>query len=122
VLDEYELKVASSNKVFAAVRQERRVQTDDRRAALERRELRERRQQQLRVDQERRKQQRRLAERRSFTERRVTSDYSEMRLQEERLKLRNKKYYLLRGISISVIIALTLLILYLLQISGTFLS
>lgn len=122
MLDEYELKVTSSNKIFAAVRQERRVQKDDRRAAAERRELKERRRQELRVDQERRKQQRRQSERRSFTERRVTSDYSEMRLQEEREKLQNKKHYLFRGLIASVMLALIMLTLYLLQISGTLLS
>jgi hypothetical protein len=122
MLDEYELKVTSSNKIFAAVRQERRVKNDDRRATEGRRELRERRRQELRVDQERRKQQRRQAERRSFSERRVTSDYSEMKLQEERFKLLNKKSRTLKAFSISVFVALTMLVLYLYQIYGTFLS
>lgn len=122
MLDEYDIKLNTSNRMFAAVRQERRVQIDDRRAAAERREFKERRRQELQVEQERRQQQRRKAERRSFTERRVTSDYSEMRLQEERLKLLNKKNRLLRNFSISMAIALILLTIHLLQLYGAFLS
>ena len=122
MLDEYELKVTSGNKIFAAVRQERRAQNNDRRATEGRRELRERRRQELRVDQERRKQQRRQAERRSFSERRVTSDYSEMKLQEERLRLLNKKSRAFKAFSISMLVVFIMLVLYLYQIYGAFLS
>ena len=94
-LDEYEIKRSLAHKIHSesswAREQERRKDADRRKAASLRRKLNDRRQRELAFEHERRLEQRRRAERRSFKDRRVTSDWSEMRLQEEREKLKSKQ-------------------------------
>ena len=94
-LDEFEIKKSLAHKIhnesFWSREEERRRDVERRNAASLRRKLNDRRQQALAIEHERRREQRRRAERRSYKERRVTSDWSEMRLQEEKAKLKSKR-------------------------------
>ena len=93
-LDNYEIRLQQSQRMFSEARAEDRRTMERRNSKIsERRRAREDRRQRLEeVAEERRKQNRRLAERRSVEDRRVTSDWSNQRLQEEKKKLPMRKY------------------------------
>ena len=85
--DHFELQLAQKNKVFNDLRSgyERRV-VERRKVDSVKQIFQERRIQELEVENERRKAQRRLAGKTVLDERRVTSNYSQERLEEERLR------------------------------------
>ena len=87
-----------------------------RKEAIRRKSTRDRRQETLAVEHNRRKEQRRKGERRLLEDRRVTSDWSEERLQEERLRMNNRikseKSFIIFAIAVSFIIFLCFLIIF----------
>lgn len=93
-LDDYEIRLQQSQRMFSEARAEDRRSMERRNSKIsERRRAREDRRQRLEeVAEERRKQNRRLAERRTVEDRRVTSDWSHQRLEEEKKKLHLRKY------------------------------
>jgi hypothetical protein len=93
-LDDYEIRLQQSQRMFADARAEDR-RTIERRSSefSERRQTRQDRRQRLEeFAEERRKQDRRGAERRIVEDRRVSSDWSHQRFQEEKKKLNRRKY------------------------------
>lgn len=93
-LDDYEIRLQQSQRMFADSRAEDR-RTIERRSSKvsERRQTRQDRRQRLEeVAEERRKQDRRGPERRIVEDRRVSSDWSHQRFQEEKKKLNRRKY------------------------------
>jgi len=121
MLDEFEIRLASKKtRMFPgdSLAKDRRDAEDKRRSkeAIRRKSTRDRRQETLAVEHNRRKEQRRKGERRLLEDRRVTSDWSEERLQEERLRMNNRskseRSFIIFAIAVSFIIFLCFLIIF----------